>query len=186
MEAFAVSTLAVALAEFGDRTQLLAIVLAARFRKPWPIAAGILAATLVNHGASAWIGEWAGDLVGEWARWIVGLSFLAMAVWILIPDKDGDEAGRFAGHGAFVTTLVLFFLVELGDKTQIATMLLAARFESVLAVATGTTLGMMLANVPAVWLGDRLAPYLKTDWFRRAAAAAFLALGLAALAGWMV
>lgn len=186
MDALFVSTFAVALAEFGDRTQLLAIVLAARFRKPWPIAAGILVATLANHAAAAWVGEIAGDFIGEWARWIVGVSFIAMAVWILIPDKDGDEGGRFAGHGAFLTTLVLFFLVEIGDKTQIATVLLGARYESVLAVAAGTTLGMMLANVPAVWLGERLAPFIQTDWFRRAAAAAFLALGLAALAGWMV
>lgn len=186
MDALTVSAFVVALAEFGDRTQLLAIVLAARFRKPWPIAAGILAATLANHAAAAWVGEIAGDLIGEWARWIVGASFLAMAVWILIPDKDGGEGGRFAGHGAFVTTLVLFFLVEIGDKTQIATVLLGAKYESVGLVAAGTTAGMMIANLPAVWLGERLAPYLKTDWFRRAATAAFLALGLAVLLGFTV
>jgi putative Ca2+/H+ antiporter (TMEM165/GDT1 family) len=154
MEALLTSTGIVALAEMGDKTQLLAILLATRFSRPWPIIAGIFAATIVNHALAALVGSQAAFLLdSNWFRIVVALSFLAMAAWTLIPDKVDDlkdDAGRY---GAFVTTLVAFFLVEMGDKTQVATIALGARFHDVLAVATGTTLGMMIANVPAVFLG---------------------------------
>ncbi len=152
MEAFLVSTGVVALAEIGDKTQLLALVLAAKFRKPVPIILGILVATVVNHAVAGAAGAWISALVGPTAmRWILGLSFIAMAAWTLVPDKyDDDEktdaAPRF---GVFVTTLIAFFLLEMGDKTQIATVALAAKYSSLVAVVAGTTLGMMLANVPA-------------------------------------
>ncbi len=158
MHAFLVSTGLVALAEIGDKTQLLALMLAAHFRRPWPIIAGILIATLANHAGAGLAGTLLGNLLtGAWLRWIVGLSFLAMAIWALFPDKQDPEDGALARRGAFVTTVIVFFLAEIGDKTQIATIALAARFEQLYAVVLGTTLGMMLANVPAVILGDRLA-----------------------------
>src|SRR5574337_2221709 len=161
MEAFLISTGIVALAEIGDKTQLLSFFLAARFKKPWPICLGILVATLANHAFAGAVGQWLSNLMGPaLLRWVLGLSFLAMAVWMLIPDKL-DEADTDAPRlGVFGTTLVAFFLAEMGDKTQIATVALAARFGAFLPVVTGTTLGMMLANVPAVLVGDRLAARL--------------------------
>jgi putative Ca2+/H+ antiporter (TMEM165/GDT1 family) len=181
-EALLVSTLTVALAEIGDKTQLLALVLAARYRKPWPIVAGILAATLVNHAASAWIGAWLSALVPPGVlRWAVALSFLAVAAWALVPDKldeDKDAAAQRSAWGVFLATCVAFFLVEIGDKTQVATVVLAARYHPLWQVVTGTTLGMLLANVPVVLFGARFAHRLPLKAARWAAAALFAALGL--------
>lgn len=185
IEAFLASTAVVALAEVGDKTMLLAIVLAARLRAPWPILAGIFAATIANHALAALVGrEVAGLLEAPWFRIAVALGFVAMAAWTLVPDKlDDDEGGavRSAG-GAFLTTLISFFLVEMGDKTQIATIALAAHYNNVLTVAAGTTLGMMLANAPAVFLGEELVKRVSLKATRMAAALLFLALGLWQLA----
>lgn len=181
MEAFLVSTGLVAIAEIGDKTMLLAIVLAARFRKPWPILAGILVATLLNHGLAATVGAVAGHfLEGPWMKWVLGLLFIAFGAWALIPDRfDGDEAPATVKAGSvFLTTAIAFFFVEMGDKTQVATVGLAAQFDSILLVAAGTTVGMMLANGPAVWLGDRAASRLPLKYIRWAAAASFVAIGL--------
>jgi len=181
MEAFFISTGLVAIAEIGDKTQLLALMLAARYRKPWPIVLGILCATLANHALAAWVGAAVAAWVGADAmRWILGATFIVMAGWCLIPDKadDGPQAARQAG--AFLATLVAFFIVEIGDKTQIATVALAARFNSLIAVTAGTTAGMMLANVPVVLFGDAIARRLPLKIVRAVAAALFVALGLAA------
>lgn len=181
MEAFLVSTGLVAIAEIGDKTMLLAIVLAARFRKPWPILAGILAATLANHGLAATLGSVAGHaLRGPWMVWVLGLLFLAFAVWALIPDRfEDDEAPSAVKAGSvFLTTAIAFFLVEMGDKTQIATVALAARFQDILLVSAGTTLGMMIANAPAVWIGEAAATRLPLKFIRWAAAATFAAIGV--------
>jgi putative Ca2+/H+ antiporter (TMEM165/GDT1 family) len=181
-DAFLVSTGVVALAEIGDKTQLLAIMLAARFRQPLPIIAGIFAATLANHALAAWGGAaLARFLTPDVLRTALGVSFLAMAAWALIPDKDETVDTRAERMGAFAATAIAFFLVEIGDKTQIATVALAARFQDVLAVAAGTTLGMMIANVPAVLLGDRVTRIAPLAAIRLAAAAVFAALGVAAL-----
>ncbi len=183
MEAFFVSTAIVALAEMGDKTQLLSLVLAARFRKPWPIVLGILVATLFNHALAGAVGAWVTTVLGPQAlRWVLGLSFIAMAVWMLIPDKlddDGDtQAPRF---GVFGTTLVAFFLAEMGDKTQIATVMLAAQYSAYLWVVAGTTLGMMLANAPVVWLGERITRRVPIRAVHMVSAVIFLVLGLLAL-----
>lgn len=189
IEAFFASTAVVALAEIGDKTMLLAIVLAARLRAPWQILAGILVATIANHALAALVGrEVAGLLEADWFRIAVALSFIAMAGWTLVPDKlgDEDESVRQRG-GAFLTTLVSFFLVEMGDKTQVATIALAAHYHSVLVVAAGTTLGMMLANAPAVFLGEALVKRVSLKATRMAAALLFFVLGLwqlAELLGW--
>ena len=157
MEALATSAVIVALAEIGDKTQLLAIVLATRFKRPWPIIAGILAATLANHFLAALVGAQAASwLDGKWFRYLVAASFVAMGLWTLVPDKYDEETEAKPRFGPFLTTLVSFFLVEMGDKTQLATVALGARFHDVVAVAAGTTLGMMAANVPAVFLGNAL------------------------------
>lgn len=183
MHAFLVSTLVVALAEVGDKTQLLSFVLAARLRAPWAIVAGILVATLTNHALAGSLGVWLASLLGPTAmRWIVGLAFLGFGVWALFPDTLESEA-RSHRAGAFVTTAIAFFLVEIGDKTQLATIALAARYEALIAVVVGTTLGMLLANAPAVWLGEALAERLPMRALRWGAAALFVALGLATLAG---
>jgi putative Ca2+/H+ antiporter (TMEM165/GDT1 family) len=179
LEALLTSTAVVALAEIGDKTQLVAIVLATRFRKPVPIIAGILAATLANHFLAALVGaQAAARLDGLWFRYLVALSFIAMAIWTLIPDKLDEVENKPARLGAFVTTLVAFFLVEMGDKTQIATIALGARFHEVLWVTAGTTLGMMLANVPAVFLGHELVRRVPLRTVRIIAALLFLAIGL--------
>ncbi|HXW09458.1 MAG TPA: TMEM165/GDT1 family protein [Steroidobacteraceae bacterium] len=189
MEAFLISTGIVALAEIGDKTQLLALVLAARFRKPVPIILGILVATLVNHAMAGAAGAWIAAAVGPTAmRWILGLSFIAMAIWTLKPDELDDEAAderRAAASrmGVFGTTLVAFFLLEMGDKTQIATVALAAKYASLASVVLGTTLGMMLANVPAVLLGEVAARKLPMQLVHRIAAALFLVLGVTVLLG---
>lgn len=188
MEAFLVATGIVALAEMGDKTQLLSLVLAARFRKPWPIVLGIFAATVVNHALAGAVGAWVTSFLGPTVlRWILGLSFIAMAVWMLIPDKlDEDEAPRgVSKFGVFGTTLVAFFLAEMGDKTQIATVMLAARFtHDYLWVVIGTTLGMMLANAPVVWLGERIVRKVPIKLVHSISAVIFLVLGVAALIGW--
>jgi putative Ca2+/H+ antiporter (TMEM165/GDT1 family) len=189
MEAFLISTGVVALAEIGDKTQLLALVLAARFRRPVPIVLGILVATLVNHALAGAIGAWVSAAVGPHAmRWILGVSFIAMAVWTLMPDRLDDEAPdqRAPRLGVFGTTLVAFFLLEMGDKTQIATVALAAKYTSLAAVVAGTTLGMMLANVPVVLLGEVAAKKLPMQLVHRIAAAIFLALGVTVLLGYGV
>lgn len=183
MEALWVSTGLVALAEIGDKTQLLAIVLAARFRQPVPIILGILAATLANHALAAWAGILIGDILNGPAFQIaVGVAFILMAGWTLIPDKADDGAAERRAGGVFLTTLVTFFLVEMGDKTQIATALLAARFQDIVLVTAGTTLGMMLANVPAVLVGDRITRLVPLSAVRIVAAAVFAAIGVWILA----
>ena len=184
MDAFLVSTGIVALAEVGDKTQLLAFILAAKFRKPWPIIAGILIATLANHGFAGAVGAWVTTLMGpDTLRWVLGISFLAMAVWTLIPDKFDEEDARLARFGAFGTTLVAFFLAEMGDKTQVATVALAAQYQSLALVVAGTTVGMMIANVPAVILGDRIADRMPVRLVHGIAAAIFAILGVATLLG---
>ncbi|MBP6363755.1 MAG: TMEM165/GDT1 family protein [Novosphingobium sp.] len=184
MEAFLSSTVVVALAEIGDKTMLLAIVLAARLRAPWAILGGILVATLANHALAAVVGsQVAGLLQADWFRIAVALGFIAMAAWTLVPDKlDDDENTVRSAGGAFLTTLVSFFLVEMGDKTQIATIALAAHYQSVLVVAAGTTLGMMLANGPAVFLGEAIERRVSMKLTRALAALLFLVLGLWQLA----
>jgi Ca2+/H+ antiporter, TMEM165/GDT1 family len=183
MEAFLVSTGIVALAEMGDKTQLLSLVLAARFRKPWPIVLGIFVATLFNHALAGAVGSWVTTALGpDMLRWVLGGSFIAMAIWMLIPDKldegDGDAAPRY---GVFVTTLVAFFLAEMGDKTQVATVMLAARFDAWAPVVAGTTLGMMLANAPVVWFGDQITRKVPIRLVHIVGAVIFLVLGVLAL-----
>ena len=183
MESLLVSTFVVALAEIGDKTQLLAIVLATRFRKPLPIIAGILCATLANHALAALAGFFLTDFLnGVWFKYALALSFIAMAIWALVPDKIDEMKEQRATAGVFLTTLVAFFVVEIGDKTQVATAALAARFHAVTLVTVGTTLGMMLANVPAVLLGEAATKVLPLKYVRLGAALIFLALGLWALA----
>jgi putative Ca2+/H+ antiporter (TMEM165/GDT1 family) len=184
MEAFFVSTGVVALAEVGDKTQLLAFILAAKFRRPWPIVWGILAATLLNHGVAGALGAWITGLMGpQTLRWVLGVSFLAMAAWTLVPDKFEEGDAKLARHGVFLTTFIAFFLAEMGDKTQIATVALAAQFQAFWEVVAGTTVGMMLANVPAVFLGDRLAGRLPVRLVHLVAAAIFAVLGVLTLLG---
>jgi putative Ca2+/H+ antiporter (TMEM165/GDT1 family) len=186
LEAFAVSTGVVALGEMGDKTQLLALLLVARWRQPWTIAAGILVATLANHAGAAALGT----LVTRWLspevlRWILGISFIAVALWMLKPDDAGEEVeGAGTGRwGVFGLTVIAFFLAEMGDKTQIATVMLAARFDAPVVVTAGTTLGMMLANAPALWLGDALLKRVPIAWVHRVAAVVFMGLGVAVLLG---
>ncbi len=185
MEAFLISTGIVALAEIGDKTQLLALVLAAKYKRPVPIILGILVATLLNHAVAGYVGAWVASAVGaELMRWILGLSFLAMAGWMLIPDKFDDEDGpKPARYGVFLATFIAFFVVEIGDKTQIATVALAAKYSSLVAVVGGTTLGMMLANVPAVLLGEVAAKKLPMRLVHGTAAAIFALLGVLVLLG---
>ncbi len=184
METLLVSTGVVALAEIGDKTQLLSLMLAARHKRPWPIIAGIFIATLANHALAGALGAWLTRLLGpDPLRWIAGLSFIAMAGWSLVPDKLEGAGGRFERLGVFWTTVVLFFLVEMGDKTQVATVVLAARFNAFAPVVLGTTLGMMIANAPVVLLGEALARRIPVKIIRGVAAAAFAALGVAALLG---
>lgn len=184
IEAFLISTGIVALAEVGDKTQLLSFVLAARFRKPLPISLGILVATLANHGVAAAVGSWVTSALNpETLRLILGLSFIAMAVWVLIPDKYDAAKTKPMRFGVFGTTLILFFLVEIGDKTQVATIALAAQYQALVLVVLGTTLGMMIANVPAVVLGERSAHKIPARLVHTIAAGIFAALGAAALLG---
>jgi len=178
MEPILISTLVVAIAEIGDKTQLLAILLAAKFRKPLPIIAGILVATLLNHAAAATFGYFIADfLSGKSFQIAVGIAFIAMAAWALVPDKADDGALSRSRGGVFLATLIAFFFVEIGDKTQIATSILAARFHSIALVTIGTTLGMMLANVPAVYLGEAATRIVPLHYIRIAAAGMFALLG---------
>jgi putative Ca2+/H+ antiporter (TMEM165/GDT1 family) len=185
LESFFVSTGAVALAEIGDKTQLIAFLLAARFKKPAPIVAGIFVATLANHGLAGAIGTWIAGAVGPGIlRWVLGLSFLAMAVWTMIPDAIEEEETRAARRlGVFGATLVTFFLAEMGDKTQLATVALAAHYVAPIAVVAGTTLGMLIADVPAVFAGEKLAGRIPMKLVHGIAAALFAGLGIAALLG---
>jgi putative Ca2+/H+ antiporter (TMEM165/GDT1 family) len=185
MQAFLISTGTVALGEIGDKTQLLALLLAARYHQPLPIIAGILVATLANHAAAAALGGWTITLVDpDWARWIAGLSFVAVAVWMLVPDTSEESEDRERrGLGVFGVTVVAFFLTEMGDKTQVATIVLAAQFQSLVAVTAGTTLGMMLANVPIVLLGERAMRRVPLAWVRRVAALVFAIVGVLVVAG---
>jgi putative Ca2+/H+ antiporter (TMEM165/GDT1 family) len=191
LETYLVSTLLVALAEMGDRTQLLAIMLASRFRKPVPILLGILVATLANHTLAALAGFYVSSLLSaQWFRYAISISFIAMALWALVPDKEeeDDKPNRLGKMGVFLATAVSFFLVEIGDKTQVATAALAAKYHGVLLVAAGTTTGMMLANIPAVFLGHNVTRVLPIKFLRIAAAALYAVLGvwgIAATAGWL-
>lgn len=184
MEAFLVATGIVALAEIGDKTQLLAFILAAKYRKPVPIILGIFLATIANHGFAGAIGAWVTSIFApETLRWILGVSFLAMAAWTLIPDKFEEEEATLVSRSVFMATFIAFFLAEIGDKTQIATVALAAHYNALVTVVIGTTLGMMIANVPAVLLGNRIADRLPVKAVHRVAAAIFAVLGLMVLLG---
>jgi putative Ca2+/H+ antiporter (TMEM165/GDT1 family) len=185
MESFLISTGVVALAEIGDKTQLLAFILAARFKKPLPIILGILVATLLNHGLAGSAGAWITTVIGpEVLRWLLGLSFIGMAIWTLIPDEIEEEETHIARRfGVFGATLVTFFLAEMGDKTQLATVALAAHYATPLLVVIGTTLGMLIADVPAVFIGDRLSGRIPMRLVHGVAAAIFALLGIATLVG---
>jgi len=185
MESLLVSTGVVALAEIGDKTQLLAFLLAARFKKPLPIIAGIFIATIFNHGLAGALGAWITSLLTpEVLRWVLGLSFLGMAAWTLVPDKiEDDETNIASRFGVFGATLVTFFLAEMGDKTQVATVAMAAHYPDPLMVVAGTTLGMLVADVPAVFAGDKLAAKIPLKLVHGVAAAMFAGLGLATLLG---
>ncbi|MFV0476835.1 MAG: TMEM165/GDT1 family protein [Parahaliea sp.] len=178
MEAFATSTITVALAEIGDKTQLLSLFLAARFRNKWAIIMGIFVATLINHGASAWLGGWIGQfLQSQMGQWMIGGSFVLLGLWLLIPDKDDSGDSAIHRYGAFVASTVLFFLAEIGDKTQIATVLLGAQYDSIVWVTVGTTLGMLLANVPVVFAGEYLMQRIPLKLTRILASLAFILVG---------
>lgn len=185
MESFLVSTGVVALAEMGDKTQLLAFILAARFKKPVPIILGILAATLLNHGMAGALGSWISNTISpDYLRWILGASFIAMAIWTLIPDKIEEEETQVAQKlGVFGATLITFFLAEMGDKTQIATVAMAAHFHALIPVVAGTTLGMMIADVPAVFVGNKFAEKIPLKIVHGVAAAIFAILGVLVLTG---
>ena len=185
MDTFLLSTLVVTIAEMGDKTQLLALVLAARFRRHRPIIAGIFVATVFNHYAAGWFGQFVADLIAPGVlRWIVGLGFLAIAAWALVPDKLEEDEAEVKPYGAFVATTIAFFLAEMGDKTQIATVALAVKYSPLFAVVMGTTLGMMLANVPAVILGNWISAHMHLlRYVRFAASAVFAILGVLALLG---
>jgi putative Ca2+/H+ antiporter (TMEM165/GDT1 family) len=184
LEAFLISTGIVALAEIGDKTQLLAFILAAKFRKPWTIIAGIFIATVANHAGAGALGAWLTSVIAPAnLRWILGISFLAMAVWTLIPDKFDEKDASFVRFGVFGTTLLAFFLAEMGDKTQLATIALVAEYHAFFPVVAGTTLGMMIADVPAVFVGGRIADRLPIRLVHAIAAAIFAILGVATLLG---
>ncbi|MCA3217669.1 MAG: TMEM165/GDT1 family protein [Burkholderiales bacterium] len=181
MEALLVSTALVALAEMGDKTQLLSFVLAGRFKRPWPILAGIFCATLANHFLAGWVGVWLASMVSpQTLKWIVAIAFFAFGLWALVPDKL-EQTRTTTARSVFITTLVVFFFVEMGDKTQLATVALAARYEQLVAVVLGTTAGMMIANAPAVWLGEALAQKVNMKAMRWIAATLFIILGVLTL-----
>ena len=182
MEALFASTFTVAIAEIGDKTQLLALLLAARFKNKTAIITGMLLATLFNHFAAAWLGQWAiGWVSPDIARYLVAVSFFAIALWVLIPDKIDAEESRFYKMGPLIATFILFFLAEMGDKTQIATIVLSAKYDALAMVVAGTTLGMMIANVPVVFIGHFSADKLPMQWIHRGCAALFALLGVATL-----
>lgn len=181
MHAFLPALLLVALGEIGDKTQLLSLALTLRFRKPWAILAGVIVATLVNHGISVWLGEWLHHTIpAQWMTWILAISFIALGLWMLIPDKDETvrSEGRF---GPFLTTLVLFFIAEIGDKTQVATVALAARYAEFWPVLLGTTAGMVAANLPVIWLAHRFASERLEFWAHRVSSVLFIGLGILVL-----
>lgn len=183
MEAFLISTGVVALGEMGDKTQLLALLLATRFKRPLPIILGIFVATIANHALAGAVGNWFASLLGpQWLRWVVGVSFIGMAIWTLIPDEIEDDLAK-SRHvlGVFGTTMVAFFLAEMGDKTQLVTVALAARYQELVWVVMGTTLGMMISNVPAVFIGDWLVKKVSLKWVHGIAALIFAGMGVAAL-----
>lgn len=183
MEAFLISTGVVALGEMGDKTQLLALLLATRFKRPLPIILGIFVATIANHALAGAVGNWFASLLGpQWLRWVVGVSFIGMAIWTLIPDEIEDDLAK-SRHvlGVFGTTVVAFFLAEMGDKTQLVTVALAARYQELVWVVMGTTLGMMISNVPAVFVGDWLVKKVSLKWVHGIAALIFAGMGVAAL-----
>ncbi|MFN4265288.1 MAG: TMEM165/GDT1 family protein [Aquabacterium sp.] len=183
MEAFLISTGVVALGEMGDKTQLLALLLATRFKRPLPIILGIFVATIANHALAGAVGNWFAALLGpQWLRWVVGVSFIGMAIWTLIPDEIEDDLAK-SRHvlGVFGTTVVAFFLAEMGDKTQLVTVALAARYQELVWVVMGTTLGMMISNVPAVFIGDWLVKKVSLKWVHGIAALIFAGMGVAAL-----
>ncbi len=182
METLFTSTLTVALAEMGDKTQLLSLLLAARFRNKAGIIAGILVATLLNHAASAWFGTWLSQfLFGTTGKVVLSLSFILLAFWLLVPDKEDDDAIKYAKYGAFIVSLVLFFLAEIGDKTQVATVALASTYNSIFWVTMGSTLGMLIANVPVVYAGEKLMTKIPFNYARIAAAVVFILVGLSIL-----
>lgn len=184
MDAFLASTLAVAIAEIGDKTQLLSLFLACRFTHRSPIVLGILVATLLNHALSALLGAWLADVIpAGWLPWIIAGSFIAIAIWLLIPDKDDSEESGLLRFGAFTATTVMFFLAEIGDKTQIATVVLAARYDNTLMVVLGTTVGMLLANVPVIMAGRWLMDRMPLQTARIAACVLFIILGIITLWG---
>jgi len=185
MEAFLISTGIVALAEMGDKTQLLALILAARFGQPWPIVLGIFVATIANHALAGAAGAWVTTVLGpDVLRWVLGASFIAMALWMLVPDQmDDDDTPAKPRFGVFGTTVVAFFLAEMGDKTQVATVMLAAKYHAYYWVIAGTTLGMMLANAPVVWLGERMTRLVPLRVVHIVSALIFIGLGLWALVG---
>lgn len=184
MEAFLISTGLVTLAEMGDRTQLLAFLLAAKFRRPLPIMLGILIATLANHAFAGFLGQWFAELVTpNVLRWVLAVTFFAMAAWMMIPDKLDDDAPDNTKYGVLVTTIIAFFLAEIGDKTQVATVALAARFDDLSWIVAGTTLGMMIANIPAIYLGDKFADKLPVRLIHLVAALLFVLLGVLTLLG---
>lgn len=183
MEAFLISTGVVALGEMGDKTQLLALLLATRFKRPLPIILGIFVATIANHALAGAVGNWFASLLGpQWLRWVVGVSFIGMAIWTLIPDEIEDDLAK-SRHvlGVFGTTVVAFFMAEMGDKTQLVTVALAARYQELVWVVMGTTLGMMISNVPAVFIGDWLVKKVSLKWVHGIAALIFAGMGVAAL-----
>ena len=184
MEAFLVSTGLVALAEVGDKTQLLAFILAAKYRKPWPIILGILVATLANHGLAGAFGAWVTTLIApQTLQWLLGGSFIAMAAWTLVPDEFAEQDAALVKQGVFMATLIAFFLAEMGDKTQVATVALSANYQALYTVVLGTSLGMLIANVPAVILGNRIADKIPVRLVHAIAAIIFLLLGVAVLLG---
>lgn len=185
MEVFLVSTASVAVGELGDKTQLLSLILASRLRRPVPIIAGILVATLGNHLLACWFGEWVGALITpRILRWVLGISFLAVALWALVPDRMDEDIDSRSAHGVFLFAIVTFFLAEMGDKTQVVAVALAARYHQLLQVVAGTTLGMMLVNVPTVLFADRAMRWIPLRLMRIAAAALYTGLGIATLLGY--
>ncbi|HTB68696.1 MAG TPA: TMEM165/GDT1 family protein [Steroidobacteraceae bacterium] len=185
LEALLVSTASVAVGELGDKTQLLSLILASRLRRPVPIIAGIFVATLGNHLLACWFGEWVGTLITpQILRWVLGVSFIAVAIWALIPDKMDDEVESRSAHGVFVFTIITFFLAEMGDKTQVVAVALAARYHDLLQVVTGTTLGMMLVNIPTVLFADRAVRWIPLKLVRVVAAVIYTVLGIATLMGY--
>lgn len=185
MEAFLISTASVAVGELGDKTQLLSLILATRLRKPVPIIAGIFVATLLNHLGACWVGEWAGKLINpQLLRWVLGISFLAVAAWALIPDKMDDNVKERGAYGVFVLTAVTFFLAEMGDKTQIVALALAAKYNDLMAVVAGTTLGMMIVNIPTVLFAERAIKWIPVKVVRVIATGIYAVLGVLTLLGY--